>query len=634
MHDQNQGLGNDDTAKHVNNSIQRPVRTLARKGTRKASKAVSKPAKILAKNIFKAFIGLVGPPGIFFLFVIILVLVLFFGVYGGMTEESMLTDSNKQGADSQVEKYAKNRADKSNIFNTWVVSGEASKNNTWQSIREKYENHDELYQNFKGGYRPPSQNSDGQNIKTSNIGYDGSDMPGWTFLGRLADNEGKEALIINQWGDVYAPILFHALEFNSDNFMQKGNYREENFNESAFELKPYFYYKTSTITVTSKDKEGKETTETYDIYLLVEAYTIRGHNLYHYKEQTTTEGNTTITREVLNDVESIDDGRPYLTKYLEKKLKLEAGAEESTMVGSVWEAMEGFTAKSQWMDWLIDNGFRIASLVSAAGIPAEYKAMLEEASRLTGIPTWLLAGIIMKESSWDFRVSNPSTGCFGLTQLNPKYWPAWAARYGFDANNDKWNPRAQIIVGAYVLKGYFPSMPNWDGSSWYKDLSFRNAMAKYGGYGNDVNGSAGYINEIVALAKGYRSPTTWPVIGYRNITSPFGDRHGKLHGGIDIGCPTGTQIVSVSSGLVTAAGWNSGYGYYIEISDMNYIYLYAHLSKLLISKGETVSPGQTIARSGNTGSYSEGSHLHFGISVLGGDPKSYRGAIDPLTVLK
>ena len=72
-----------------------------------------------------------------------------------------------------------------------------------------------------------------------------------------------------------------------------------------------------------------------------------------------------------------------------------------------------------------------------------------------------------------------------------------------------------------------------------------------------------------------------------------------------------------AAGTVVKAGWGSGYGYvvYIQHSDGRQT-RYGHLSKVLVSAGQTVSQGQKIALSGNTG-VSTGPDLHFEILIGG-----------------
>lgn len=115
----------------------------------------------------------------------------------------------------------------------------------------------------------------------------------------------------------------------------------------------------------------------------------------------------------------------------------------------------------------------------------------------------------------------------------------------------------------------------------------------------------------------------WPAPGVTKITSPFGYRiHPilkvkKLHTGVDIGAPSGTTIVAANGGTVIKAGWNNSYGNMVMIDHGGGIVtLYAHNSSLLVSNGDVVSRGQSIAKSGSTGQ-STGPHLHFEVRVNG-----------------
>lgn len=97
------------------------------------------------------------------------------------------------------------------------------------------------------------------------------------------------------------------------------------------------------------------------------------------------------------------------------------------------------------------------------------------------------------------------------------------------------------------------------------------------------------------------------------ITQYFDARYAYRHDGVDWGVPTGTSIKAAASGVVTTAGWGTGYGMLVIVDHGNgYKTYYAHNSKFLVSRGDRVSQGQVIAYSGNTGR-STGPHLHFEI---------------------
>lgn len=122
---------------------------------------------------------------------------------------------------------------------------------------------------------------------------------------------------------------------------------------------------------------------------------------------------------------------------------------------------------------------------------------------------------------------------------------------------------------------------------------------------------------------GTKNPPTyiWPVYG--RVSSTFGNRKrpkagaSTYHQGVDIAVATGTSVMATSGGKVTSAGWQSGYGYVVYIDHGNgVVSRYGHLSKILVKVGQSVSQGDVIARSGNTGN-STGPHLHFEIRVNG-----------------
>ena len=126
------------------------------------------------------------------------------------------------------------------------------------------------------------------------------------------------------------------------------------------------------------------------------------------------------------------------------------------------------------------------------------------------------------------------------------------------------------------------------------------------------------------VERGTIVPPTYikPISGGR-FTSGFGRRSAPTkgastyHKGVDWATPVGTAVVASSSGVVTRAGWGSGYGYcvYIKHADGRET-RYGHLSKVLVSVGQSVKQGQKIALSGNTG-VSTGPHLHFEILING-----------------
>ncbi|MHB1475363.1 MAG: M23 family metallopeptidase [Dermatophilaceae bacterium] len=104
------------------------------------------------------------------------------------------------------------------------------------------------------------------------------------------------------------------------------------------------------------------------------------------------------------------------------------------------------------------------------------------------------------------------------------------------------------------------------------------------------------------------------------LTSGYGMRWGRLHAGEDFGVPVGTNLVSMSTGTVTFAGQESGYGIMVKIRYWDgTVSFYGHMSQVSVTDGETLLPGEVVGQSGNTGE-STGPHLHLEIHPDGDQP--------------
>ena len=102
-----------------------------------------------------------------------------------------------------------------------------------------------------------------------------------------------------------------------------------------------------------------------------------------------------------------------------------------------------------------------------------------------------------------------------------------------------------------------------------------------------------------------------PTIG--RITSNYGMRWGKMHNGLDIGAPYGSEIIAAESGTIIYAGWEEGYGNLIEIKHAGGLSsYYGHCSLINVNVGQIVKKGQKIGNVGSTGN-STGPHVHFEI---------------------
>jgi murein DD-endopeptidase MepM/ murein hydrolase activator NlpD len=91
----------------------------------------------------------------------------------------------------------------------------------------------------------------------------------------------------------------------------------------------------------------------------------------------------------------------------------------------------------------------------------------------------------------------------------------------------------------------------------------------------------------------------------------------KQHKGVDYGAPAGTPIRAVGDGTVEFAGTQNGYGNIVILKHHNnQETAYAHLSRVDVRVGQSVSQSQTLGAVGSTG-WATGPHLHFEFRVNG-----------------
>lgn len=129
-----------------------------------------------------------------------------------------------------------------------------------------------------------------------------------------------------------------------------------------------------------------------------------------------------------------------------------------------------------------------------------------------------------------------------------------------------------------------------------------------------------------SIPKAGKGILQWPVDSVR-ITQYFGDTefsrsgayNGKGHNGIDLAAPIGTPLKAALTGTVVDTGNTDAvrgcysFGKWVMLKHANGLNtMYSHLSQINVTKGESVSTGQVIGYSGETG-YATGPHLHFGV---------------------
>jgi len=124
-----------------------------------------------------------------------------------------------------------------------------------------------------------------------------------------------------------------------------------------------------------------------------------------------------------------------------------------------------------------------------------------------------------------------------------------------------------------------------------------------------------------------KTPLSLPLRTAFRHTSGFGMRWGRMHAGTDMAGAYGSPILATADGVVTHAGWESGYGRLVTVRhDFGFETRYAHLSEIRVSVGQRVSRGDRVGDMGNSGR-STGTHLHYEVRV-GGNP------VDPMRFIR
>ncbi|MEU7028826.1 M23 family metallopeptidase [Streptomyces sp. NPDC046275] len=202
----------------------------------------------------------------------------------------------------------------------------------------------------------------------------------------------------------------------------------------------------------------------------------------------------------------------------------------------------------------------------------------------------------------------PSQGWGTVAQVTD---PIYASNSFFErlAKVDKWQVKPLTQAAQNVQRSGFP-----DAYAKWEKAAGELVVKSWGRKAVLTSTSGCDAVENVANSTGGKSGWALPVENSR-VTTPYKAGGGMWasgsHTGIDFPVGTGTRVQAVGTGTVVEAGWGGAYGnnVVIKMSDGKYTQ-YGHLSKITVSKGQTVKARQQIGLSGSTGN-SSGPHLHF-----------------------
>ena len=148
-----------------------------------------------------------------------------------------------------------------------------------------------------------------------------------------------------------------------------------------------------------------------------------------------------------------------------------------------------------------------------------------------------------------------------------------------------------------------------NGGRTYSAVWFQDSAGKGGYYGFDGrNKKRAFLSSPMAFSR--------VTSGFETRLHPILDTW-RQHKGVDFSAPMGTPIRAVGDGTVEFAGWQNGYGNVVEIEHGGHrSTVYAHMSRIDVTRGAHVEQGQNIGAVGMTG-WATGPHVHFKFKVDG-----------------
>lgn len=229
--------------------------------TGKKVASTAKKAKKVAslKAIFaglKAILAPIAPYLLAILIIMAVLLLIMLVIFWAAPQGKLYTTTKCTAEDERLLILYKDLADENNIKDRWLVPGESDSENTW---------YPKVATDSGGGHGAKNYQEVLKDSERTLNDYWLRDLPLLETFGQI--HTGNIFYIVSNW-----------LDETSDKFKAG----------IAAEIRPYLYYKESTITkcCPSEDEDGDEECSTENIFLLVEAYTIQGHYLYEHEWQT------------------------------------------------------------------------------------------------------------------------------------------------------------------------------------------------------------------------------------------------------------------------------------------------------------------------------------------------------------
>ena len=225
--------------------------------------------------------------------------------------------------------------------------------------------------------------------------------------------------------------------------------------------------------------------------------------------------------------------------------------------------------------------------------------------------TWIPCNTNDPDMKWRLNLQNDGSLLINLDGTTLCLDTPVRANYGIvhlqpcNSNNGNQKWRSSLSSNPLPAK-YYDSLASWSDTNWENAINSGAAI-------NAINS-----NPSLDHAKVYRDLSNdlfgkfFPIGGAYISDDYYRETGGTVgyHGAIDISATSGTPVKTIVSGKVVLADMRWGLLTIQDANGNNHIYM--HLSKFLVSQGQSVSAGQIVANTGSTGASNP--HLHYEIA--------------------
>ncbi|MBE1489953.1 golvesin C-terminal-like domain-containing protein [Plantactinospora soyae] len=273
--------------------------------------------------------------------------------------------------------------------------------------------------------------------------------------------------------------------------------------------------------------------------------------------------------------------------------------------------------------WTVLVAATLATTVLLPSAPAAAATVTVDnatADRFTGSASWGTSSYSSQKQGADYRFADPDTTASDAAwfKVNVPSAGSYLVEVWYPADPGYNNATPFMVVTTSGTQS-IPVNQRANGGRWVALGTFSLAAGDYNAVGVSrwTSGTGYVIADAVRVTTATGGGTTYSMPLPRTALprSEYDDPHHD-YAAIDLPVPSGTAAYAVRAGTVARVNDSScGQGINLTGTD-GAVYTYCHFSAWSVASGATVTAGQRIGSTGNTGN-STGPHLHFGIRTSG-----------------